>query len=73
MGANVEAVIDGVNGFHARTLNDWEQNLERLILSPELRARFGANGHAHVEQRYAMRTYQANYTALLTRLAVHRQ
>ena len=73
VGANVEAVIDGVNGFHARTVDDWEKNLERLIVSPELRARFGANGHAHVERRYAMRAYQANYTALLTRLAAQGQ
>jgi glycosyltransferase involved in cell wall biosynthesis len=73
VGANVEAVIDGVNGFHARSVDDWENNLERLIVSPELRARFGANGHAHVEQRYGMQTYQANYTALLTRLAAQGQ
>ena len=69
IGANVEAVIDGVNGFHARTLDDWERNLESLIASAELRARFGANGRAHVESRYAMRTYQARYLELLTGLA----
>jgi len=69
VGANAEAVIDGVNGFHATSLDDWERSLERLINSAELRARLGASGHAHVAQRYAMRTYQANYLALLTRLA----
>ena len=69
VGANTEAVIDGVNGFHARTIDEWERNLESLIESPELRARFGASGHAHVESRYAMRTYQARYLELLTRLA----
>jgi glycosyltransferase involved in cell wall biosynthesis len=70
VGANAEAVIDGFNGFHATSLDDWQRGLERLINSAELRARLGANGHAHVAQRYAMRTYQANYLALLTRLAV---
>jgi glycosyltransferase involved in cell wall biosynthesis len=69
VGANAEAVIDGVNGFHAKNNDEWERNLERLIESASLRARFGAAGHAHVEQRYAMRTYQANYVALLGRLA----
>jgi Glycosyl transferases group 1 len=69
VGANAEAVIDGVTGFHAASLEDWERSLERLIDSAELRARLGANGHAHVEERYAMRTYQANYLALLNRLA----
>ena len=68
IGANTEAVIDGVNGFHARNDEEWERNLERLIESASLRARFGAAGPAHVEQRYAMRTYQADYVALLARL-----
>jgi len=69
VGANVEAVIDGVNGFHARTQDEWERNLELLIESAELRARFGANGRAHVESRYAMRTYRARYLQLLAGLA----
>jgi glycosyltransferase involved in cell wall biosynthesis len=69
VGANTEAVIDGFNGFHARTLDEWERNLESLIQSAELRARFGANGRAHVEARYAMHAYQARYLELLTRLA----
>jgi glycosyltransferase involved in cell wall biosynthesis len=69
VGANTEAVIDGVNGFHARSAEEWERNLESLIISPQLRARFGAAGRAHVESRYSMRTYRERYLALLERLA----
>jgi glycosyltransferase involved in cell wall biosynthesis len=69
IGANAEAVIDGVTGLHARTEDDWERCLARLIESPALRRQFGAAGHAHVDARYAMRGYQADYVALLTRLA----
>jgi glycosyltransferase involved in cell wall biosynthesis len=69
VGANTEAVIDGVNGFHARTLDEWEHKLKVLIESPDLRARFGASGRVHVETHYAMREYQARYLALLTGLA----
>jgi glycosyltransferase involved in cell wall biosynthesis len=69
VGANREAVIDGYNGFHAAALEDWERNLERLIVSPELRARFGAEGYQHVVRRYAMSAYRRNYLALLARLA----
>jgi glycosyltransferase involved in cell wall biosynthesis len=69
VGANTEAVINGVNGFHARSADEWERNLEALILSPELRARFGGNGRVHVESRYAMHTYRARYAELLRRLA----
>jgi len=69
IGANTEAVLDGVTGFHARDDAAWELALGRLIESPALRARLGDAGHAHVEARYAMRTYQAGYVQLLTRLA----
>jgi len=69
VGANTEAVIEGVNGFHARTTEEWERHLESLIRSPELRARLGAAGREHVESRYALRTYQARYLELLARLA----
>lgn len=69
VGANTEAVLDGVTGFHARSDADWERALGRLLESEALRREFGAAGHAHVAARYAMRTYQANYVSLLTRLA----
>ncbi len=69
VGANTEAVIHGYNGFHARTADEWEVHLETLIRSPQLRARFGAAGRAHVESRYSMRTYQARYVEMLTRVA----
>jgi glycosyltransferase involved in cell wall biosynthesis len=69
VGANTEAVIEGINGFHARTTEQWERHLESLIRSPELRARFGAAGREHVESRYALRTYRTRYLDLLTRLA----
>jgi glycosyltransferase involved in cell wall biosynthesis len=68
VGANTEAIIDGVNGLHARSADDWERHLDTLISSPELRARLGASGHAHVESRYAMHTYRARYVELLARL-----
>jgi len=69
VGANTEAVIDGVNGFHARSAEEWERSLESLIVSPELRARFGAAGRAHVESRYSMHAYRQRYLQLLERLA----
>jgi len=69
VGANTEAVLDGVNGFHASDVDEWEKSLEKLIVSPQLRATFGAAGRQHAEQRYSMRNYQANYLELLNRLA----
>jgi glycosyltransferase involved in cell wall biosynthesis len=69
VGANTEAVLDGVNGFHATGVDEWQRALEKLIASPQLRASFGARGRAHVDERYSMRNYRAGYLALLTRLA----
>ena len=69
VGANTEAVMDGINGFHATDVDEWERSLERLIASPELRASFGACGRAHVEKRYALRSYCANYLTLLAQIA----
>jgi glycosyltransferase involved in cell wall biosynthesis len=69
VGANTEAVLDGVNGFHASNVDQWEQSLEKLIVSPELRARFGAKGREHVQARYSMQSYRQTYLALLTQLA----
>jgi glycosyltransferase involved in cell wall biosynthesis len=69
VGANREAVIDGVTGFHASSADEWEERLERLIVSKDLRAAQGANGLRHVRARYAMESYRSNYLALLVRLA----
>jgi glycosyltransferase involved in cell wall biosynthesis len=69
VGANTEAVIDGVNGFHARTIDDWHNRLASLIESAPLRARLGASGLAHVQARYAMADYRARYSQLMLQLA----
>jgi glycosyltransferase involved in cell wall biosynthesis len=69
VGANREAVIDGYNGFHAVDAAQWEERLERLIVSSELRATQGANGLRHARERYAMSVYRLDYLALLGRLA----
>ena len=61
VGANTEAVMDGVNGFHAADVDEWERSLEKLIDSPELRARFGANGRSTSSSAMRWRSYRANY------------
>jgi len=68
VGANTEAVIDGRTGFQARNASEWESALERLIDSAELRARMGAAGRAHVENRYGLQNYQSRYVELFESL-----
>jgi glycosyltransferase involved in cell wall biosynthesis len=69
VGANTEAVLDGFNGFHATDVDEWERSLERLIVSPQLRADLGAKGRAHVQERYSLRSYRDKYLSLLGRIA----
>ena len=72
VGANTEAVIDGVNGFHATgDLDEWERSLGALDRLGRSCARDSAPaGHAHVEQRYALRATRRNICiARATRLA----
>ncbi|MDE2303988.1 MAG: glycosyltransferase family 4 protein [Gammaproteobacteria bacterium] len=61
VGANTEAVIDAVTGYHAYDDHDWERRLGELVASRELRERMGAAGHAHVERHYSMRSYRERY------------
>jgi len=68
VGANTEAVLDNQTGYYARNSAEWEQALERLIRSPELRVRLGAAGRAHAETRYDVQNYQTRYVALLGEL-----
>jgi glycosyltransferase involved in cell wall biosynthesis len=68
VGANTEAVIDGVTGFYAPDGDAWESALGRLIESAPLRARLGAAGRQRVEERYAVAGYQARYVRLLEEL-----
>jgi glycosyltransferase involved in cell wall biosynthesis len=64
VGANTEAVLEDKTGYYARNAAEWEQALERLIRSAELRARLGAAGRTFVESRYGVQNYQARYVAL---------
>lgn len=54
VGVNQQIVQDGENGFWARTPEEWEDRLARLVEEPELRRRMGRQGRAAVESRYAL-------------------
>jgi glycosyltransferase involved in cell wall biosynthesis len=62
VGANIDIVRHGENGFLASGTAAWRDGLERLILSRPLRTRMGRAGRARVEDEY-------NVTAQASRLA----
>lgn len=54
VGANLEIIQDGVNGFLAATEEEWISKLARLIENPVLRREIGLAGRRTVEERYSL-------------------
>ena len=55
VGVNAQIVDHGVNGFLARTPEEWRSALERLSSIPELGLRLGEEGRRTVEAGYSMK------------------
>ncbi|PYQ52780.1 MAG: group 1 glycosyl transferase [Acidobacteria bacterium] len=53
VGVNAEIVRDGESGVLARTAEQWEEALERLLADADLRRRMGRAGRATVERAYS--------------------
>jgi glycosyltransferase involved in cell wall biosynthesis len=54
VGANVDIVRHGEDGFLATDAVAWRDSLEQLIESPSLRMRMGRAGRARVESEYSL-------------------
>ncbi len=54
VGVNSEIVQDEVNGFLARSSEDWVNSLERLLTDTEMRKRMGKAGRQRVEEEYCI-------------------
>lgn len=65
VGANLDIVQQGVNGFLAATDKDWFLALETLIQNPALRARMGLAGRERVEQHYSLDVTAPRFASLL--------
>jgi len=68
VGANIEIVDQGVNGFLVETHDEWYSALETLIEDPELRLRMGQMGREKVERDYSLKVQGPRVTRLLTDL-----
>lgn len=65
VGAALEIVRHGDDGFLAGTPGEWEAALRELLHDPALRARLGASGRARVEERYSVRANAPRLAAAL--------
>jgi len=55
VGANIDIVDHGVNGYLARSKDEWLHFLRLLVRDPELRQSMGKAGRSKVEQRYSLK------------------
>ena len=61
VGANIDIITDGVNGFVVRSQEDWVASLSKLIEDPRLRQSVGLRGRALVESNYSLDRFADRY------------
>jgi glycosyltransferase involved in cell wall biosynthesis len=72
VGANRELIEHGVNGFLARTPQEWTSHLMALVEDPELRATIGANAVATIERSFSADVVLGRLEDLFNRRAIER-
>jgi glycosyltransferase involved in cell wall biosynthesis len=61
VGVNTEIIVDGKNGFLAKTEEEWISKISQLIDSFELRKTLGTNARKTVEEFYSHESQKNNY------------
>ena len=61
VGASVEVVRSGENGFLAAGQEQWLEHLTRLIDDPALRRRIGLAGRGTVEEQYSTKVCASRF------------
>lgn len=61
VGVNTEIIADGLNGFLAKTDDEWVDKLSQLIDSYQLRKQIGEKGRKTVVENYSMEAQKNNY------------
>ncbi len=69
VGVNGEIVRDGVNGFHARTCEEWVDRIELLLRDETLRQSLGRAARKTVEETYSARIQAPRVARVLTAAA----
>lgn len=69
VGINADFVQNGVNGFLAKTHDEWVRSLAFLIDSREKRIEFGMAGFVYVRDNHSKERYAAKYSQLIRAIA----
>jgi glycosyltransferase involved in cell wall biosynthesis len=70
VGANLEVVTDGADGFLPGSDDAWDAALTRLIEDPALRQQVGGRARARVEAAYSLEVVADRYKNLIETLAL---
>lgn len=70
VGVNASMVQDGVNGFHARSEDEWLDRIARLLRNPQLRERLGRAGRRTVEAQYSAKVQAPRLAGVLKSAAM---
>ena len=65
VGANLDIVTDGENGFLARTTEDWIRLIATLADDPVLRRKFALRGRQLAEHHYSLDQFSDRYIKLM--------
>lgn len=65
VGANAEIVTDGVNGYHARTEDEWVEHVVALLDDGQTCRQFARAGRETVQRRYGVEAQLEQLLALL--------
>ena len=68
VGINRDLVEDGVNGFWAKTPEEWEEKISELIESPPLRERMGREGRRKVISGYTVQSCAPRLVSIFERV-----
>lgn len=71
VGVNNDIIEHGVNGFLARTQEEWIEILSLLIIDEELRKKIGERGRKTVEERFSFQSQKERYLSIFRDLLAH--
>jgi glycosyltransferase involved in cell wall biosynthesis len=71
VGANVEIITHGVEGFICDGIQQWIESLEKLINDEMLRRQMGKAGRAKVENRYSVESNASTFLTLFVPSAIN--
>jgi glycosyltransferase involved in cell wall biosynthesis len=69
VGVNAAIVQDGVNGFHAKSEEEWMDRIALLLRNPQLRETFGRAARRTVEASYSAKVQAPRLAAVLRSVA----